>query len=130
MKPDPRSQDAYLYDILKHARAIQKYTTGVAFNGFWADEILRDAVAMRITAIGEAARQINPSTERALLMVPFKEIRGMRNRIAHDYGGIDFREVWKVVEQNIAPLIAGLDGYVAERTRALGKATEPRPPTE
>ena len=83
---------------------------------------------MRITAIGEAARQITSSTEHLLPMVPFKQIRGMRNRIARDYGGIDFREVWKVVEQNIAPLISGLDGYIAEKQKALGKVTESKPP--
>ncbi|MGD1029702.1 MAG: HepT-like ribonuclease domain-containing protein [Opitutaceae bacterium] len=119
MKPDARSQDAFLYDILKHAKAIQRYTTGVTPDGFWANEILRDAVAMRVAAIGEAARQINSTTERALPKVPFKEIRGMRNRIAHDYGGIDFREVWKVVEQNIEPLISSLDGYVEAKKQAL-----------
>jgi hypothetical protein len=65
---------------------------------------LRDAEAGRITAIGEAARQINAGTEAALPSMPFKDIRGMLNRIAHDYDGINFREVWKVAEQDITPL--------------------------
>jgi uncharacterized protein with HEPN domain len=41
----------------------------------------------------------------------------MRNRIAHDYGAVDFRIVWTVTQEEIEPLIAALSVYFANRPR-------------
>jgi uncharacterized protein with HEPN domain len=64
-RPAPKSQDAYLHDML----------------------------------------------EAALPGVPVKSLRGMRNRIARDYGAVDFKIVWAVTQQEIAPLIRALETY-------------------
>ena len=77
----------------------------------------RDAVALRISVLGESAHKVDKVTEAALPGVPFKSIRGMRNRIAHDYGAVDFRIVWTVTQEEIEPLIAALSAYFAERLK-------------
>ena len=109
-----KDQSAYLYDMMESARAICRYTEGVAFDQFWDNAEKRDAVAMRIAAIGDAARNVDKATEATIPAVPFQNIRGMRNRIAHDYGKVDFREVWKVAEKDIKPLISALEEYFAK----------------
>lgn len=116
-KPAPKSQDAYLHDMLEAARLIHGYMAGVSFDGFWNNNEKRDAVSLRISVLGESAHKIDKATERALPGVPFKNIRGMRNRIAHDYGAVDFKIVWAVTQQEIEPLITALESYFKSRPR-------------
>jgi uncharacterized protein with HEPN domain len=110
-KPAPKSQDAYLHDMMEAARLIHGYLVGVSFDEFWHNSEKRDAVALRISVLGESAHRIDKATESALPSIPFKSIRGMRNRIAHDYGAVDFKIVWAVTQTEIEPLIAALETY-------------------
>jgi uncharacterized protein with HEPN domain len=104
-------EEAYLQDMLDSARAVQKYMTGVSADAFWEDEEKRDAVTMRLGVIGEAARFITTATAAKLTAIPFHLVRGMRNRIAHDYKGINYREVWRVTQDDIPALIDALTTY-------------------
>lgn len=107
-----KSQAAYLHDMLEASRLIRQYTQGVSFEEFWRNPEKRDAVALRLAVLGESAYRIDRSTEAALPGVPFKRIRGLRNRIAHDYGAVDFRIVWAVVQEELDPLVAALEAYL------------------
>ena len=119
-KASPKSQDAYLHDMLEAARLIRCYMAGIAFEDFWHNSEKRDAVALRISVLGESAHKIDQTTEAALPTIPFKSIRGMRNRVAHDYGAVDFKIVWEVTQAEIEPLIAALETYFNARS---GKST-------
>lgn len=107
MKPshDPR---AYLFDMLESALKVRDYTSGLSFNDFWDSPITRDAVALRLAMIGEAAKGIDSKTEKKFKKIPFAHMRGLRNRIVHDYGATNFRLVWKIAQDDIIPLIAQL----------------------
>lgn len=126
---NPHSQDAYLYDMLESALHIQRYMDGVDHEAFWEDSEKRDAVAMRLAVIGESARHVTPETAARLKGVPFKDICGMRNRIAHDYGRVDYAVVWKVTQEDIGALIAALKGHLPPQphweppTQAPGRAS-------
>ncbi len=110
-KATPKTQDAYLYDMLEAARLIHGYMTGISFEEFWHNSEKRDAVALRLSVLGESANKIDKSSEAALPAIPFKNLRGMRNRIAHDYGAVDFKIVWAVTQKEIEPLIAVLSDH-------------------
>jgi len=110
-KPTPKTADAYLYDMLEAARLIHAYIDGVSFDEFWHNNEKRDAVALRLSVLGESAHKIDKATEATLPGIPFKSIRGMRNRIAHDYGAMDFKIVWAVTQTEIEPLITALEAY-------------------
>jgi uncharacterized protein with HEPN domain len=111
----PKSDDAHLHDMLEAARVIRGYMAGVTFEDFWHNSEKRDAVALRISLLGEAASKAGKSAEAALPGIPFKAIRGMRNRIAHDYGAVDFKIVWAVTQQEIEPLVTALEAYFRKR---------------
>ncbi len=114
-KPEPKSQDAYLHDMLESAQLIDRYVKGVSFESFWHDSEKRDAVALRLAVLGESAHKIVKATELALPKIPFKAIRGLRNRIAHDYGAVDFKIVWMVTQKEIKHLIRELKSYFRPR---------------
>ncbi|HEY5551279.1 MAG TPA: HepT-like ribonuclease domain-containing protein [Opitutaceae bacterium] len=101
--------------MLEAARLIRGYMTGVAFEDFFSNSEKRDAVALRLSVLGESAHKIDKATEAALPGIPFKGIRGMRNRIAHDYGAVDFKIVWAVTQTEIEPLILALETYFKNR---------------
>ena len=112
------SQDAYLQDMLESAQYIHRYMEGVDYNLFWSDSEKRDAVAMRLAVIGEAARHVSPETAAKLKGIPFKDIRGMRNRIAHDYGRVDYTVVWTVTQEDIEPLVTALEKHFAANPKS------------
>jgi len=118
--PAPKTQDAYLHDMLEAARLIRSYTARVSFEEFFRNNEKRDAVALRISVLGESAHKIDKATETALPTIPFKNIRGMRNRIAHDYGAVDFAIVWDVAEQEVPSLIQTLEAYFKTRNLRIG----------
>ena len=110
MKP-PKSSDAYLFEMLESARIVRDYVDGLTFDDFWDRPQTRDAVAMRLIVIGEAAGKVDTATEAAIPGVPFPKIRATRNRIVHDYGKVDFTIVWKITQEEIPSLVAVLEGY-------------------
>jgi len=114
-KTAQKTQDVYLHDMLEAARLIHAYVAGVSFDEFWRNNEKRDAVALRMSVLGESAHRIDQTTESALPGLPFKGIRAMRNRIAHDYGAVDFKIVWAVTQEEIEPLIAALEAYFKKR---------------
>lgn len=112
--PDARrkNQETYLRDMLEAAQLIEHYTKGVTFDEFWNNSEKRDAVALRLSVLGESAHRVDQATEAALAGIPFQAIRGLRNRIAQDYGAVDFRIVWAVTQKEIRPLIRQLKAHV------------------
>lgn len=125
-KAAAKTRDAYLHDMLEAARLIHSYMAGVTFEKFWNNSEKRDAVALRISVLGESASKIDRATEAILPTVPFKSIRGMRNRIAHDYGAVDFKIVWAVTQEEIGPLITALEAYFKGRQPARVKTKDGR----
>ncbi len=105
---DEQRQVAYLYDMLESARMIVAYMDGLSREAFIADPRTRDAVALRLSIIGEAAGHVSETTAAVLPTIPFRQIRGLRNRITHDYGQVDPGIVWEVARHDLAPLIAAL----------------------
>ena len=101
-----------MHDMLEAASLIRRYMEGVSYEAFCENTEKQDAVSLRIAVLGETAGKIDAETAKALTTVPFKEITGMRNRISHDYGNIDFEVVWDVIQKDIGPLIAAFEAFL------------------
>lgn len=77
---------------------------GVSSEDFFEDTEKQDAVIRRIEIIGEATAHLSEATRARLPALPFRQMRGMRNIVAHDYGHVDVALVWKAATEKI-PLI-------------------------
>ncbi|MBU3665526.1 MAG: DUF86 domain-containing protein [Chthoniobacterales bacterium] len=69
----------------------------------------QDAVLRRLEIIGEAAGRISPDVQKELSSIPFREIRGMRNIIAHHYGEVDLERVWETATRDVPALLKTLE---------------------
>ncbi len=103
-----RSPAASLQDIVEAIRRIRLYTTDMDYVGFVRDTKTQDAVIRNIEIIGEAARNIPAPITEVNPSIPWKQIAGTRDRLIHDYFGINLDIVWNIVDQELSPLLEGI----------------------
>jgi uncharacterized protein with HEPN domain len=118
VKSIPPRQVAYLLDIFKSVQAIQSYVAGQTAEEFLTDPKTQDAVLRRFLVAGEAAARLTPETRAEFPKIPFPKIIGMRNRVVHDYGNVDFEIVWETVQAQLPLLFKELQRFFAERGEA------------
>jgi len=98
-----------LDDMFQSAHKIKRYTKDLTFDSFLADDKTMDAVARNFEIIGEAANRIDPDFRENNPEIEWNRIRGFRNRIVHDYFGIDYEIVWEIIKSYLDELIDWLE---------------------
>jgi uncharacterized protein with HEPN domain len=104
-----------LADALDHmimaSRQIASYIDGLDRAGFLADKRTQDAVVLNLIVLGEAATRVlkeDPGFAAAHPQLPWKNMKGMRNRIAHGYFEINMDLVWDTVRFAVPELMVEL----------------------
>ena len=92
---------AYLDHILECIRKINEYSKGLSLKDFKSNELVQDAIIRNIEIIGEASKKISKDTKKTYYKIPWKEIAGMRDKLIHDYLGVDVDVVWKTIHSDI-----------------------------
>ncbi|MEW5772540.1 MAG: DUF86 domain-containing protein [Thermodesulfobacteriota bacterium] len=100
----PRRSDLYLKDILAAAAKARAFTSGLDYAGFVADERTLLAVAKLLEIMGEAAARIPEEVRRDHPAVPWRSIADFRNRLVHQYWGMDAAIIWDLL-RNELPLL-------------------------
>ena len=100
----------YLQHIVEAVGKIRAYTKGLTLEAFKADSLRQDGVVRELEIIGEAARMISEKTKLAHPDIPWYQIVGMRNRLIHEYFGVDFDAVWKTITEDLHILIENFGG--------------------
>lgn len=113
MRPDERDA-AYLWDMLDSARTIGDFVQGVKLHGYLQDRKLQLAIERSLEILGEAARKVLDGLKQEHPEIPWKEIVGQRNVLAHEYGEIKQERLWRVSTQNIPELVSKLEPLVPE----------------
>jgi uncharacterized protein with HEPN domain len=98
-----RDERAYLLHAIAAIEAIQSYTVG-GREVFLADGKTQDAVVRNIEIIGQAVKGISDDTRALVPDVPWRQIAGMRDKLIHEYFGVDIALVWDVVEHELPTL--------------------------
>jgi len=96
-----RDDKLLIEDILQAGEKIQRYTRNMSCDEFLRDEKTKDAVARNFEIIGEAASNIPEHIKNRNTNVEWKRIIGLRNRIVHEYFGIDYRIVWAIIQNQM-----------------------------
>ena len=109
----------YLKDILSYSHKIEKFTQGIDFNQFLADEEKMLAVVHALQIIGEAAKHLPRSLTKKYPEISWVDIVGMRNFIVHGYFIVDAEIVWKTVQQDV-PLLCHVTEKMLEANQQNG----------
>lgn len=106
--PPEKTDEAFLWDMLDSAQAVQEFLSGKTLDDYKQDRMLRSAVERGIEIIGEAARGVSAMVQQSHPDIPWRAIIAQRNVIAHGYGEIDDERLWRVATQLIPELIEKL----------------------
>ncbi len=86
----------YLEDLLLAMTRIAEYIEGLTYMDFKRDYKTADAVIRNFEIIGEAARNIPPEVKEKYTEVPWDEMYLLRNKVSHEYFGIDYEIIWDI----------------------------------
>ena len=89
-----RDDTVYLRHILEAAERIGRYLADVSWERFEGEELLQDGVIRQLEVIGEATRQLSRGLRGRYPEVPWGDIAGMRDKLIHEYMGVDVELVW------------------------------------
>jgi len=111
----------YLRDILDAIDKVAEFTQGDEFQEFAADAKTTFAVVRALEVIGEAAKHVPEAPRDRHSEVPWREMAGMRDKLTHEYFGINLQVVWRTIKNALPalrPLIAQMlaDEEARERT--------------
>ncbi len=92
-----RKSSAYIGDILNCITHIGNYTSSLSFDEFSSDFMIVEACLYNIQIIGEAVSKLSEEVKKDNPDIPWILIKGMRNRLIHDYIGTDLHLVWNII---------------------------------
>ena len=111
MPPEDRDA-AYLWDMLDAAKSIRTFTAGGSYEDYAKDRMKQMAVERAVEIIGEAARRVSEDFKREHPQIPWQQIIGQRNVLAHEYDKVRQDRIWRVASKHVPELIAKLEPLV------------------
>jgi len=100
---------SFLIDIVDCIIDINKFTKEIEFYEFEKDKMRKLAVERQLEIIGQAANKISKDTQDVLKNIPWSNIIGLRNKLAHDYGEILAERIWIISKNSIQELLKELE---------------------
>ncbi len=98
----------YLNDILESISDIREFVMGMTLDTFTNDRKTVNAVIRSLEVIGEAVNKIPQDIRDRYPETHWQEMIGMRNRLIHEYFGVDLNIVWQTIEEDLKPLEANV----------------------
>ena len=99
---------ALLHDMAEACARIERFIAGKALADYQESDLLRSAVERQIEIIGEAARRLSAGFRDAHPEIPWRPIIAQRNILAHEYGEIEHRLIWRVASVHVPALAVQL----------------------
>jgi uncharacterized protein with HEPN domain len=104
----------YIWDMFDTAKTVYEIVSDIEFDQYNNNKVLKLAVERAIEIIGEAARHISDGFRQSHPEIPWQNIIGQRNILAHQYGDIDQKRIWNVAKIYIPDLIIKLNPLIPQ----------------
>ncbi len=91
-------------DIIESITKVEEYTSDLSYEDFEESNLIIDAVVRNIEVIGEASKNVPAEIQNNFPDIPWQKLRGIRNRIVHDYFNVDRTIIWHIVKNELTPL--------------------------
>ena len=103
---------SYVWDVVEASGDILDFISGLTWNDFSSNKMVRYAVERQLIVIGEASAHLSKEFRDITTDVPWTRIIGLRNIIAHDYGEVLAEKIWIVATRNIQELRNTLEKFI------------------
>ena len=94
--------------MISHIEKIQEYTRDLNYDSFIKNEMIIEACAFNFSQLGELSHKLEDDFLQSNQSIPWKAIYGMRNKIIHDYDGINLSLVWETISEDLPELVEQL----------------------
>ena len=101
MKPSERDPALYISDIILSMERVREYIAELDFQKFKWDYKTVDAVIRNFEIIGEATKNLPADLKEKYPSIPWDEMYRLRNRISHEYFGIDYEIIWDIATNHL-----------------------------
>ena len=103
-----------LQDIQECSQRIHEYTKGYSYEDFVKDRKTVDAVIRNLEIIGEASSKIENDFKIQNPQIGWRRMKDLRNRMIHDYTGVDYEIVWEIITKYLDELEFQIDNLIKE----------------
>lgn len=100
-----RDDQVYLAHILDALQQISTYTKGMDDKAFLGNRMVQDAVIRQFEIVGEATKNLSESFRECYPHLPWKDLAGFRDKLIHQYFGVDLSSVWRSVVDDVPVLL-------------------------
>lgn len=107
--------DASLLDMATSIHLILEFTQNMNQAEFELDRKTQSAVLYQIAILGEAVKRLSQNFRSEHPEIPWTSIAGMRDKLVHDYDGIDIKRVWLTIETSIPEFLTAIDPLLPQR---------------
>src|SRR5262249_31721580 len=108
-----RADRELLGDILEAIRRAEVYMAGESYEQFLVDTKTQDSVIRTLEIVGEATKKLSPALRERYPEIPWKNKAGVRDKLIHDYFGVNFDVVWQIVREELPSLAVQVAGALA-----------------
>lgn len=96
--------DIIIEKLIGYVDKVLGYCEGIGYDEFCADSKLVEACVFNLSQMGELANRVDGAFADAHASIPWRHIYGLRNRIVHDYEGVNLQLIWEIIHDDLPGL--------------------------
>ena len=100
--------------LINYSEKILRYCHGVSYDTFSEDSKLAEACVFNLSQMGELVNRLDAEFTKQHTEIPWHYLYALRNRIVHDYEGVNLQLVWEIISEDLPPLLDNLKAILQE----------------